>query len=229
MLSKSAARAFFLGGTVLTGLVFIGMTVDTHRQAPARTNTAALTDEVKAGHVIWTENNCMGCHTLLGEGAYYAPELTKVISRRGKPWIRAFIKDPEAMFPGRRKMVKYDFTDEQIEHLLTFFEWIEGIDTNGFPADPPYKPVDGPVAAGSLALADAPEKFKALCVACHKVGGKGGIVGPALDDVRARYDRPALDRWIQDPQAVKPGTAMPKLPLSDPERAAIVDYLLGAQ
>jgi nitric oxide reductase subunit C len=53
----------------------------------------------------------MGCHTLLGEGAYYAPELTKVYERRGPAFIRAMLRDPEAMYPGQRKMQNYDFTE----------------------------------------------------------------------------------------------------------------------
>ena len=31
----------------------------------------------------------MGCHTIMGEGAYYAPELTNVIERRGEEYVRA--------------------------------------------------------------------------------------------------------------------------------------------
>jgi nitric oxide reductase subunit C len=46
-----------------------------------------------------------------GEGAYYAPELTKVVERRGAAWISLFLKDPQKMFPGQRKMVQYNFTD----------------------------------------------------------------------------------------------------------------------
>jgi nitric oxide reductase subunit C len=80
----------------------------------------------------------MGCHTILGEGAYYAPELTKVVDRRGEPWLRIFLKDPQAMFPGKRRMVQYDFSDEQIEDVIAFLGWIGEIDTNGFP------PASGP-------------------------------------------------------------------------------------
>ena len=63
----------------------------------------------------------MGCHTILGEGACYAPELSRVMERRDPEWIRVFIKDPEAMCPGGRKMVKYDYADEQIDDLIPFF------------------------------------------------------------------------------------------------------------
>jgi len=118
MLSKSAARAFFLGGTLIVSAVFVGLTVDTLGQIPERSNASEMTEAVKRGHDIWTDNNCMGCHTLLGEGAYYAPELTKVVDRRGAEWIKVFIKDPEAMYPGRRKMVKYGFNDTEIADLV---------------------------------------------------------------------------------------------------------------
>jgi len=124
MLSKSQARMFFLGGTFLFSAIFIGLTVDTHRQLPERTHTKDLTEDVVKGKRIWEENNCMGCHTILGEGAYYAPDLTKVVEKRGEEWIRLFMKDPEAMFPNERKMPKYNFSDEQISYLIAFFKWV---------------------------------------------------------------------------------------------------------
>ena len=83
MLSKSAAKAFFLGGTAMCSTVFLGLTWDTFQQMPARTNAAGLTDSVKRGKHLWEDKNCMGCHTVFGEGAYYAPEPTRVHERRG--------------------------------------------------------------------------------------------------------------------------------------------------
>ncbi len=35
----------------------------------------AAVGEVVLGKKVWEDNNCIGCHTLLGEGAYFAPEL----------------------------------------------------------------------------------------------------------------------------------------------------------
>jgi nitric oxide reductase subunit C len=67
------------------------------------------------GKELWESNNCMGCHTILGEGAYYAPELTKVVERRGEAVAAGLPQGPQAMFPGQRKMVQYDFTDEEID------------------------------------------------------------------------------------------------------------------
>ena len=82
----------------------------------------------------------MGCHTILGEGAYYAPELTKVYERRGPAFIKAMLRDPEAMYPGQRRMVKYDFTDEEMEAMVAFLKWIGEMDLNGFPPEPTLLP-----------------------------------------------------------------------------------------
>jgi nitric oxide reductase subunit C len=225
MISKSGARTFFLLGTLLCTAAFAALTIDTMRQIPEQSNADQITDAVKRGHIIWTDNNCMGCHTLMGEGAYYAPELTKVVERRGREWIRVFIKDPEAMFPGRRRMIKYDFTDAEIDDLLAFFEWIGRVDTNGFPADPPLARKQTPM--GALKVADAPPVYRTFCTACHTLGGEGGQVGPALDGVAGRYDAATFDKWLSDPPSVKPGTAMPKLPLSLEDRQALAAFLLS--
>lgn len=229
MLSKSQARAFFLGGTAVFSIAFLALTVDSMRQIPALTNADQITPQVSAGKRIWEENNCMGCHTLFGEGAYYAPELTKAVDRRGNPWLRLFLKDPEAMYPGDRKMVNYHFDDEEIENVIAFLEWAGRVDLNGFPAEPPLKKLMGETVIGPAGGAgpDAPELYATICAACHTIGGVGGNVGPALDDVRNRKSPEELKVWISDPQTVKPGTAMPQIPMTEEQLDEIVEYLSG--
>jgi nitric oxide reductase large subunit len=75
--SKSAARAFFLLGIIGFAAVFLLLTINTIRCVPAQTKQQHLTEQVVHGKHLWEHNNCMGYHTLFGEGAYYAPELTK--------------------------------------------------------------------------------------------------------------------------------------------------------
>jgi nitric oxide reductase subunit C len=71
----------------------------------------------------------------------------------------------------------------------------------------------------------SPKVFNQLCIACHSLGGQGGIVGPPLDDVGSRRDYNNLVAWLTDPQKVKPGTLMPKLPLSEPDIVELASYL----
>lgn len=241
MLSKSQARLFFLGGTGLFTAIFLILTVDSMLRVPEQTHADRLTAEVRAGKEIWESNNCMGCHTLFGEGAYYAPELTKVVERRGTPWLKVFLKDPQAMFPGQRKMVQYDFTERQIDDVIAFLDWCGQVDLNGFPAKPPLREAlqavaAAPASAAAPAAAPVPEVFvTGSCLGCHQLHGQGGAAGaalgaPPLDDVYQRKSREELITWLENPQKVKPGTAMPALvgvAISRAQVDEIADYLLG--
>lgn len=223
MLSKSSARMFFIVGTALCSVSFILLTLDTFRQIPGQTHADTLTPAAIRGKHLFDSSNCMGCHTILGEGAYYAPELTRVHQRRGPEFIAAMLRDPAAMYPGARRMQQYDFTEEQISDLVAFLEWVSHMDLNGFPADPPLAALAGSAAA---APSDGrPAIFDQMCTACHAVGGRGGAVGPSLDGVATRFDQDYLTRWLSDPQSVRPGTAMPDLPLSETQVSELTTYL----
>lgn len=228
MLSKSQARVFFLGGTGVFTAIFLALTWDSMRRIPALTHDDQITPAVERGKHLWEANNCMGCHTLFGEGAYYAPELTKVVERRGKPWIKLFIQDPQKMFPGERKMVKYGFSESQIEDVIAFLEWCGNVDLQGFPPKPPLQDRMKPVATTAhLGGKPMPVLFRSICLACHMVGGAGGVVGPALDEVYRRKSRPEMLAWIADPQGLKPGTPMPQIDMTPEQRAEIVDWLFS--
>lgn len=136
MLSKVAARNFFIVGTGLCFGAFILLTVDTVRQVPKITKEENLTESVARGKHLFDSNNCMGCHTILGEGAYYAPELTKVTKRRSERYIKNFINDSSKYSSGKRKMVDYDFNEQELDDLYAFFKWIGEADLNGFPPEP---------------------------------------------------------------------------------------------
>jgi len=132
MLSKKQAQVFFIGGTAVTFLIFIGLTIFSFSKGQDQSNYENITEEVIRGKHLWETNNCMGCHTLLGEGGYYAPELTKVIDRRGEGYIKAVLMTPESWAPNGRKMVAYGMSNEEADDLIAYFEWIGKIDLNGF-------------------------------------------------------------------------------------------------
>lgn len=198
---------------------------------PELSNQASMTPLVIEGKHLWDKSNCMGCHTLLGEGGYYAPELTKVYERRGPAFIRAVIEDPQGMYPGQRKMYEYDFTDHQVESLVAFFEWIGGMDLNGFPPEPVLFAVAAPTGSGDdvATRSNRPQIYNQMCVACHALNGQGGSVGPALDDLGDRMSRQDIVAWLEDPNAIKPGTTMPKLPLSDAARSELAAFLAASR
>ena len=141
MLSKSQARAFFLGGTVIFSGVFIALTVDTVRQTDARTKSQNLTDAVKRGKLIWEKNNCMGCHTILGEGAYFAPELGNVMKRwkvqddpaAATEMLKGWMTSMPTGIEGRRQMPHFNLTDEEFKNLADFLLWTGKINTQNWP------------------------------------------------------------------------------------------------
>ncbi|MGB0882730.1 MAG: c-type cytochrome [Vicingaceae bacterium] len=142
MLSKSQAKLFFLAGTVIFSVLFLGLSFDTHvNRVGDQTHEENITEAVIAGKHLWEENNCMGCHTIMGEGAYYAPELTKVVERRGAPYIKGVLmsKTPWGEHTSGRKMVAYGMTEEEADNLVEYLTWIGNVDLNGFPAKPKYK------------------------------------------------------------------------------------------
>lgn len=43
------------------------------------------------GKRVFQARNCMDCHTLVGNGAYFAPDVTKVYGDDGPAWMMAFL------------------------------------------------------------------------------------------------------------------------------------------
>jgi nitric oxide reductase subunit C len=138
--TKTMARNIFYGGTAFFFLLFLALTFDSMGQLPNRDNRAALEGDlgpqIAKGKMLWEENDCIGCHTLLGEGAYFAPELGNVYTRFGnsKEAIMAFIKSrPVDGVPGRRSMPQFDFTDEELDAIAEFLKYTSEINTASWP------------------------------------------------------------------------------------------------
>jgi len=131
--TKSTARNIFYGGSVFFFLLFVALTFDTMSTLPKQDNRANLTDSVVRGKKIWETRNCIGCHTLLGEGAYFAPELGNVYKRRGPEFIKAWIQSQPSGTPGRRQMPQFHLKDGELEDLVQFLKYSSEIKTNNWP------------------------------------------------------------------------------------------------
>jgi len=133
--TKAMARNIFYGGSLFFILLFLSLSFDTQSKLPKYDNSANLTEKVVHGKRLWEENNCIGCHTLLGEGAYFAPELGNVYKRLGsKEAIEAFISSrPREGIPGRRSMPQFDFTAKELDAVSEFLKYASEIDTAGWP------------------------------------------------------------------------------------------------
>lgn len=89
---------------------------------------------------------------------------------------------------------------------------------------------------GGAVLAGEHQFMNDQCESCHTIAGTQarGTIGPNLTHVATRSTLAALtipntpselERWILDPQAVKPGSLMPDLGLSPSQAREIVSYL----
>ncbi len=134
--TKSMARNIYYGGSVFFFLLFLALTFDTLGEIPKLDNHEALTEQVALGKRVWEQNDCIGCHTLLGEGAYFAPELGNVYQRFGNSTdaIVGFIKSrPVDGIPGRRSMPQFNLSDEELEAVAAFLKYASEINTDNWP------------------------------------------------------------------------------------------------
>jgi len=228
-MSNKIAFWIFLIGTVSSGALFLALTIDTQRQVGALTNADNLSDEVVAGKKVWEKYNCNDCHTILGFGGYYAPDMTKAYKRLGPDGIQYRVLHPEEAFAAsRRKMPRSKITPAEAVELTAFFKWVSEINNNDWPPQDSDKRVARSAvrlsAGEGLSLGAALVKEKG-CLSCHQVNGVGGTAAAALDDVQG-FDAETLEHFLQDPKSFDPASKMPPQQLTDAERDAIVAYLL---
>lgn len=143
--TRSAARNVFFGGSLFFFLVFAALTGHSHwYMVNVSTDNAGLTDTVLHGKEVWERNSCVNCHSIIGEGAYFAPEIKNVWTRYGghdnaddaRVALKAWIKAQPLNIPGRRRMPKYDFSEEELDALVDFFQWTDSINTLDWPPFP---------------------------------------------------------------------------------------------
>jgi len=142
ILTKSRARNIFYGGSLFFVAIFGVLSFQSHRYV-VDTSTAGmpLNEEVVLGKHVWERHSCINCHTLHGEGAYFAPELGNVMTR----WDT--LDDPETAYEildgwmeaqpsgveGRRQMPHFEINEEEMRGLAEFLRWADQTDTQGWP------------------------------------------------------------------------------------------------
>jgi len=115
---------------------------------------------VRHGKLTTQAKNCINCHTLLGNGAYYAPDLTKAWldpfwgpkATREQEMVSFLMKPQDRLNNALgRRMPDLGITEAEARATVAFLKWMASIDTNGFPAN--FKPIDqsdAPAKLGSL-------------------------------------------------------------------------------
>ncbi len=142
VLTKSMARNIFYGGSLFFILIFVGLAIQSHFYVVNSSTAAApLTESVAAGKHVWEKNACINCHTILGEGAYFAPELGNVMTRWGVAddpdmafdTLKGWMESQPSGVEGRRQMPQFHLTDQEIRELSDFLLWTNKIRTQDWP------------------------------------------------------------------------------------------------
>lgn len=102
---------------------------------------------MRKGKLVIQSRSCINCHTFFGNGAYYAPDLTKAWldptwERMWMPMTGSTTKEDAMvkflMFPENyptwaRRMPNLDLSEEEARAVTAYLKWLASVETNGFP------------------------------------------------------------------------------------------------
>ena len=184
----------------LTGLV-CGL-----RQADAQ--DAAL---LQRGRELYAAKKCAICHALEGKGGRVAGPLDDVGKRWKQDELFAFLKAPTKLHP-RSAMPPTRGTDDEIATITALM-----MSKGAVPS----------VAAPEPSIYWGQQLFASKhCFHCHRIAGKGGRLGPALDDdAVAKMGRAFLVQHFQNPASALPRYAMPQIDVSGPEQQSLIFFI----
>jgi nitric oxide reductase subunit C len=231
-MTVKTAKWIFWTGTLISLVLFLVLTVDTQRQFAVLTHADRLDENVVAGKRAFERHNCNDCHTILGFGAYYAPDLTRVYTRLGEASIRRRLEHPEVVFADSyRKMPQQDLTGDEISSIIDYLRWVSGIENNDWPpqhSEKRWESSTRKILARAAMTPGAALIQQGGCLACHKLGSEGGERGPRFEWIGTRREAVWIADYLKDPGAYAPGTEMPSYnQLSEEQRMMIGEFIVS--
>lgn len=196
------------------------------------------------------DKDCVRCHQQIHGGTYSAskttlakwqktivhfrdtPSLVNIGGRLRRGFIEQFLLEPRDIRPHMEtSMPRLEMTAEEARDIATY------VTAGSVPAKP--FSLDGANADKGASVFEAKG-----CRQCHEYTGgpraalpagmpamegtgerRGHSLAPDLRFVRERMNVGEIARWLEDPLAINPDTAMPKTPLSPEEIRDLAAYL----
>jgi mono/diheme cytochrome c family protein len=170
---------------------------------------------------IFKKYACLKCHSLNSSGGDVAPDLTTVGSQLKTEWMRDYFKLPYTLRPiVEERMPNLFISNNEVEILLNYFNNVLLDDSLQTPVNMVINK-ESEERGGSLFY----EKYG--CQSCHIVGGKGGYVGPPLDNIGSRLKPGWIYNWLMNPQKYKPETIEPRTGMPVQDASDITAFLMS--
>jgi cytochrome c551/c552 len=187
--------------------------------------------DIQEGWWVVKKYNCMGCHqfipgqqtALMGMKHYQdaqeqlPPKLLTEGARVDPQWLLRFLSNPSLSESDTNRngvrsylqvrMPTFSFSENELGKLVRFFQ---ALSHQPFPYIPEQVPTltakESDMARSLFSSTAAP------CLKCHATGDPAhdkNATAPNFLLARGRLKPDWVERWIIDPQAISPGTAMP--------------------
>ncbi|MBI5410102.1 MAG: c-type cytochrome [Nitrospirae bacterium] len=196
------------------------------------------------GWRLFNEYNCIGCHKLRGNEipGRIAPSLTLAGNKVNRDWLVRWLRNPKAYLPNA-KMPRFNLSDEEIGYMADYLMGGAG-SSNNFknpPASPFFKGGNSPLLRGVRGVSPSLEKggeggfldegqtlvASLGCLGCHSINGAGNSFAPDLTNIGSKVNADWLVRFLKNPKAYDPKTAMPDMKTSGEDIQSIAAYLMS--
>jgi mono/diheme cytochrome c family protein len=232
-LPKSRMPAFRLSASEIESLVaFLSSRASTPLPpAPAGEGNG----DADRGAALFRTSRCVTCHEMEGRGGSLGPSLTSVAAKASGEWLRAWLRDPQALQP-RTLMPRFSFSEGDVRDLAAWLvrdhgAWPEAMGPRADTAPDP-----------ELAAASRVYERRG-CAGCHELHEMTGLarIGPRHTTIGERVVEPApllrrgrrvdLPNWIflklETPEAMLEGARMPSFRFEPGDAAAVTIALLS--
>ena len=170
---------------------------------------------------IFQKYSCLKCHSINQTGGTIAPDLSITGSQLQRDWTENYFKIPYSLRPVmEERMPNLSISKDEIGTITDYFYTI--LLDDSISSENNIDKTEPAILRGKELYY---EKYG--CQSCHILEGKGGYVGPPLDDTGNRLQPGWIYRWLENPQKYKPGTLEPRTGMSRAEAKDLTVYLMS--
>lgn len=171
---------------------------------------------------LYHRYKCYQCHMFNGYGGTLAPDLSFEGSRSQREWLVDFLKNPQTLRPTLTvRMPHFNMSEKDANTIADYLSSMLQSPNVHLDATS-EKRLTSEMAEHGKQLFE--EKYK--CQSCHTIGSSGGYVGPSLNNAGNWLTAAWIEAWLDNPQALVPGTIEPRQSFTGDEKRDLTAYLM---